>query len=1005
MFSDYGKKIKGIIRVVTGSVLPLLVSVTIWMVSTVPAYCAIIINAPMTDTNSSGWVLGGNPASAYLTGTGGASPAYDPAGQGWLRLTNIQGNQTGFAYNTTPFDLSAGVLIQFDYASWGGSGADGTSVFLFDSNVSTFNIGAFGGSLGYAQKMADNPICNGGTSVSPAVPGISGGYVGIGLDEFGNYAACTEGRYEGWNGNSSNLDVNTVTVRGPVVGFGGGAVGSTLGASSYPWLYTSGSTAGNGGLSTNNVSSRPSQTGTGYRKVIIQITPAPNPQISVWIQFGYNTNMVQVVTSQPLPAISTSQTLMIGFGASTGGSTNYHDIRNLLVTSLNTTTAIDLGITKTASVTTATLGSPITYTVTARNYGPNNIQATGVGIVDNVPASITGVTWTCTPSGGATCGAPSGTGNAINTTATLPMNGAVIYTISGTVSAPAPAQLSNTASLVIPGAVTDYDPNDDSATVSIPVTSNLSTSTKTVVDLNGGSYSAGDVLQYTITLNDNGAAASGVSVTDTIDANLTNFTVVSFPAGATNSSTASALNITGITVPTNGSVSIVFTAAISGTATPGTTINNTATVTNPSGTGASPVAPVVTVAGSTSGTGTKQLYLYYNPYILSRTPNTTSTGYATIIYNGAAQIWTMNPAAAAPITINPAVSATVPVTLYLRRNTNSGNRNVQVNLQCSSGGTILTQTQTLNLSGTITAYTFNLPIAAPITCGQGSTWNLTVSEPTGSGSDSTRVYPASGGNPSHVDLPATTVINVNPISLYNAAYPGGSVITSETTGSTVYIRAVVSDPFGSFDIVNTPTITIKDPSNNTQVSAAPTTLVATDTGNPSLTKTFQYTYNVPASPTGNWSISVTATEGTEATVSNTAYATMPVTIPLPSLTVVKSASPSPSVNPGQVVTYTVLVTNTGAGAATNVVLTDNLSPYLSWGIAGFTFTPSTSGLTLGTPDFSQNNGASWGYAPVSGAGGAPAGYDATVTNWRIPMTGSMNANGANFTITYTERVK
>jgi len=121
--------------------------------------------------------------------------------------------------------------------------------------------------------------------------------------------------------------------------------------------------------------------------------------------------------------------------------------------------------------------------------------------------------------------------------------------------------------------------------------------------------------------------------------------------------------------------------------------------------------------------------------------------------------------------------------------------------------------------------------------------------------------------------------------------------------------------------------------------------------------------------------------------------------------VVKSASPSPSVNPGQVVTYTVLVTNTGAGAATNVVLTDNLSPYLSWGIAGFTFTPSTSGLTLGTPDFSQNNGASWGYAPVSGAGGAPAGYDATVTNWRIPMTGSMNANGANFTITYTERVK
>ena len=47
----------------------------------------------------------------------------------------------------------------------------------------------------------------------------------------------------------------------------------------------------------------------------------------------------------------------------------------------------------------------------------------------------------------------------------------------------------------------------------------LFTSTKTVVDTSsGGTYAAGDVLQYTITLNEtNGIAASGVSVTDAID--------------------------------------------------------------------------------------------------------------------------------------------------------------------------------------------------------------------------------------------------------------------------------------------------------------------------------------------------------------------------------------------------------------------------------------------------------------------------------------------------------
>lgn len=79
------------------------------------ASAAIIINAPMTDTNSTGWTLGGNPNPAILTGNG----AIDPAGQGWLRLTNATGNQTGFAYNTTAFDLSAGLLIEFDYATWG----------------------------------------------------------------------------------------------------------------------------------------------------------------------------------------------------------------------------------------------------------------------------------------------------------------------------------------------------------------------------------------------------------------------------------------------------------------------------------------------------------------------------------------------------------------------------------------------------------------------------------------------------------------------------------------------------------------------------------------------------------------------------------------------------------------------------------------------------------------------------------------------------------------------
>ena len=132
----------------------------------------------------------------------------------------------------------------------------------------------------------------------------------------------------------------------------------------------------------------------------------------------------------------------------------------------------------------------------------------------------------------------------------------------------------------------------------------------------------------------------------------------------------------------------------------------------------------------------------------------------------------------------------------------------------------------------------------------------------------------------------------------------------------------------------------------------------------------------------------------------------------PQLTVAKYASSS-TVNPGQVVTYSVLVTNTGTGGAGGVMVQDQLTPYVCWGVNSygtgtpFQFTNGTpaSGLTLGAPLYSNNNGSTWSYTPVSGGGGAPPGYDANVTNWRIPMSGTMNANGANFTINYRVQVK
>ncbi|MGA3279857.1 MAG: hypothetical protein ABSD50_02605 [Smithella sp.] len=956
----------------------LLMAMAIWLICSGVSYGYIIINAPMTGTDQTNWVLGGNPTSSLLTGNG----TIDPVGSGWLRLTNNSGNQTGYAYNITPFDLSQGLLVQFDYATWGGSGADGYSVYLFDAGVPSpgpgFVIGAFGGSLGYAQKLS-TATCN---PPATTVPGITGGYVGIGVDEYGNFAYGCEGRYLG-----NSLQANTVTIRGSVVGFGNGAIGSTQGTTSYPWIATS---ANNGSLWYNGAT-RPVQTSANYRKVIIQISPAPNPTANVWIQFGYNTTPVQMINGALLPAISTSQSLMVGYAASTGGSTNYHEIRNLLVTNQGTSTSIDLGITKTASVATATIGSPITYTLTAINYGPNNITATGVGITDNVPTNITGVAWTCavvagSPSG-TSCGAASGSGNALNTTANLPYGGSVTYTITGTVSAPAPAQLSNTASLVIPGSVTDYNPNNNSATVTVPV-NNLSTSTKTVTDLTGSNYAAGDTLQYTITLNENGGlATSGISVADTIDTtNLTGQTITGCPSGATCSYSAGALSATGISIPANGSVTIVYTATIVSTDTPGTAINNTATVTNPNGAVVTLVAPVVTVGGTAAGTGTKLLYLYDGTstptWKLSRTKPTGLTGTQTLAKTGGSYTSAENPVLASNVTIN----ASVPVTLYLASDA-TATRNVEVRLACSSAtGTYLSSgnvTET-NMSTAVNAYNFTLTAAngtatLPMTCATGNSWQLTViNQSTGNGTRNVIVYPMSGTNNSYVSLPSQNVINVNSISLYSAAYPGGSIVSSVASGTTVYIRAVVSDPFGSYDIVNIPTITIKNPSGTTIVSAAAMTYYPASLT--SLTKTYDYAFQVLSSyPAGNWSISVTATEGTEGTVSDTGYASMSVTLPA-ALTVVKSASPSP-VNPGQVLTYTITITNTGAGTATNATAIDHLPAYTTYvanstRLNGITVAGDGSTLPLIAGLLIDNN--SGRAAAVAASGTLPSGGVATI---------------------------
>ena len=268
------------------------------------AFAALVVTAraqvfteTFTNSTAPGWTFAGSGYTPNLT-----SGVSDAAGNGWLRLTNAGNNEaTSAVYNSAFSAAGASVYAKFDYESYGGTGADGITFFLFDGSV-PFSVGAYGGSIGYAQKTAAG---GGGSDIN----GMNGGYLGIALDEYGNFSSASEGRVGGLNG-TTGLVPDSIGVRGPGQGLNG-----------YAYL---------GGTSTLSQSidsiARPSQTNT------MQILLSATNQLTVTLQQGGTTP--QTVLQMDLSGYLRPDTLSFGFASGTGGSTNIHDVRNLNVTTL-----------------------------------------------------------------------------------------------------------------------------------------------------------------------------------------------------------------------------------------------------------------------------------------------------------------------------------------------------------------------------------------------------------------------------------------------------------------------------------------------------------------------------------------------------------------------------------------------------------------------------------------------------------------------------------------------
>lgn len=247
--------------------------------------------------------------------------------EGVLRLTSNENDQRGYVYIDVPFPSSYGLKVEFEYFSYGGTSpqlGDGISMFLFDGDAPNFSPGGFGGALGYGPRNNE--------------PGLSNAYLGIGFDEFGNFGT-THGNM---SGSFSVLDQfgrapNSIVLRGPGNGFSGyqfvvGRKTMEVGNDKEGLNPGNQFPISSGGSGTSRVTDPMKP---GYRKVNLELQPNQGG-------VGFFLTLTMLVTVQDnLPRQITifdrpyffppPKNLKIGFASSTGGSNNFHEIRNLIV--------------------------------------------------------------------------------------------------------------------------------------------------------------------------------------------------------------------------------------------------------------------------------------------------------------------------------------------------------------------------------------------------------------------------------------------------------------------------------------------------------------------------------------------------------------------------------------------------------------------------------------------------------------------------------------------------
>jgi uncharacterized repeat protein (TIGR01451 family) len=448
------------------------------------------------------WIYGttGNSSKPGLTAGNGAGilPGLglgDTPGDGALRLTSNAENQAAFVIYNNPISSTEGLKVTFEFFAYAGSAyygtpGDGLSFFLIDGTATPTQAGAYGGSLGYAQD-----------TITP-IPGLVGGYLGIGFDEFGNFSNNNQGRVGG-----TGLQPDAVTLRGRE-------------ATGYEFLTN---TVVPGGIDNYTSQTRNSAT----RRVQITLDPStsvtPN-RLRVALDLNGNDSFTDagetIIDILNLTTVNGAipPTFKFGFASSTGLATDIHEVRTLKVESIDPPASQADIVTVKTGPQYARPQSTITYQITATNNGPNNAQ--NVLVQDQLPLDLTFVN----ADGGGNFNPETG---AVTWPSVNLANGA---SITRTVTAVTPNKNGSIINTAFSSSTT-YDPNDannDGSQTLSQVETRLVAAVADVVTTKTGpaTATAGSTVAYTITTANSGPdEATNVSIYDTIIPGLTGVSV------------------------------------------------------------------------------------------------------------------------------------------------------------------------------------------------------------------------------------------------------------------------------------------------------------------------------------------------------------------------------------------------------------------------------------------------------------------------------------------------